>query len=232
MMMAETPKRLGLGLIRDNLMSREFPIYKVKNVGSHGLSIDGNINNELNRIIGTPPDDYITAPSLDSDPDTENRFIRPMFILQSNATNQQNQALICIYLGLDENYALLLLNNKNKSHFREVTLEHVPDTYFTDDFEMRIGGITESDLHRAANYGDLTRVQKLISNGAKVDVTNARKWTPLVTASLEGHVEVVKCLIDHGADVNFGSIDDTSPLVAAAQEGHKTIVEILIGSVS
>ena len=38
-----------------------------------------------------------------------------------------------------------------------------------------------------------------------------------MTASLEGHVEVVKCLIDHGADVNFGSIDDTSPLVAAAQ---------------
>jgi hypothetical protein len=60
-----------------------------------------------------------------------------------------------------------------------------------------------ADTLEAATLGDTGEVERLL--GQDLGLLNARgggSWTPLVTASNEGHVAVVRLLLDKGADTN------------------------------
>lgn len=57
-------------------------------------------------------------------------------------------------------------------------------------------------LHWASAYGQLTSVQLLIANGAKVDVLGPEGETPLLMAASGGHHDVVRILLNEGANVN------------------------------
>lgn len=95
----------------------------------------------------------------------------------------------------------------------------------------------------AAESGDLSRVQTLLSNGINVDAKSVGPQygvpegiTALFAASKEGHLDVVKALLDKGADVN-AKVDrrkdsfyynGTTALVAASGGDYKDVVELLL----
>lgn len=64
----------------------------------------------------------------------------------------------------------------------------------------------------------------LLSGGAKVDAKSA-----LLTASDEGHKEVVQILLEQSANVNAESELCGNVLSVASAKGHKTVVQLLLG---
>jgi ankyrin repeat protein len=86
-------------------------------------------------------------------------------------------------------------------------------------------GINEK-LAFAANQGDLTQVQSLLSQGADVNAKGAMGWTPLYMAM--GHADVVKLLLEHGADANVKDFNGTPNIVSAATLGHADVVQLLL----
>ena len=60
-----------------------------------------------------------------------------------------------------------------------------------------------TDLWYAADNGDYTRCETLISRGANVNIPNDYHWTPLYRAATLGHFEIAKLLLDNDADVNI-----------------------------
>jgi ankyrin repeat protein len=89
---------------------------------------------------------------------------------------------------------------------------------------------TTTELHRAAELGDLPRVRSLISKGAEIDAKDKRSLTPLHLAASQGHPETVKVLIANGADPNARTATNETPLHMAAAAGYESVVEILLAS--
>src|ERR1044071_9728185 len=56
-------------------------------------------------------------------------------------------------------------------------------------------------LHDAARGGDLAQVQKLRDSGADTEDRDGTNETPLISAALASHADVVADLIKRGADV-------------------------------
>jgi len=50
-------------------------------------------------------------------------------------------------------------------------------------------------LHDAARCGNLAAVRILLQNGARFDVMNSMKWTPLDEANLREDEEIIKALV-------------------------------------
>ncbi|KAJ3652816.1 hypothetical protein Zmor_018749 [Zophobas morio] len=57
---------------------------------------------------------------------------------------------------------------------------------------------------------------------------NSFSWTPLYTASVNGHEKIVEFLVKYGAEINRTDRDGNAPLYAASMEGHEKIVEFLV----
>jgi len=88
-----------------------------------------------------------------------------------------------------------------------------------------------SQLHRAAEAGDVTGIRKLLTAGADVDVRQRTYGgTPLQYAASSGHVETVKTLIEHGAIVDTQDAYGRTPLMWAAMEGRAEVVRGLLDS--
>ena len=52
--------------------------------------------------------------------------------------------------------------------------------------------------------------------GADIAIADIEGWTPLNSASLSGHVDVVKLLLEKGADVTAARTDGRTPLNSAS----------------
>ena len=92
-------------------------------------------------------------------------------------------------------------------------------------------------LLRAARYGDVATVERLLKAGAKVDgdtiFGNQRiplLVTPLFTAARAGRAAVVAVLLKADAKMNRATAGGFTPLFAAAQEGHTAAVSVLVGA--
>ncbi|XP_012261411.2 caseinolytic peptidase B protein homolog isoform X2 [Athalia rosae] len=62
----------------------------------------------------------------------------------------------------------------------------------------------EKRLLRAAQYGNIPELKKVLSEGVNINTRHALGWTALQTAAINGKVEVVKFLLEKGADPNAG----------------------------
>jgi len=60
----------------------------------------------------------------------------------------------------------------------------------------------ESDLHFAAQDGDLVRVRQLLAGGRSPNAFDEVSKTPLHYAAESGHIDVMRVLVAAGADVN------------------------------
>jgi len=71
-------------------------------------------------------------------------------------------------------------------------------------------------------------VKELLQSGANVNDTDDDGTTPLIWASIKGHIQIVEELISFGADINKKNKNGWTALIGAANEGHKSIVKALI----
>jgi len=106
-------------------------------------------------------------------------------------------------------------------------------------------------LMAAASEGDLASVTLLVEKGAEVNAKTTEKfekpggieifhgapliipkgWSPIASASYNGHAAVVQYLIDHGADISIK--DDKwrmDPLFLGAYRGHLDVVKVLLAN--
>ena len=72
--------------------------------------------------------------------------------------------------------------------------DELPDE-LEDDFD-------ESDLHLAAQDGDMIRVRQLLADGRSPNSFDEISMTPLHYAAENGHIDVMRVLLEAGADVN------------------------------
>jgi ankyrin repeat protein len=85
-----------------------------------------------------------------------------------------------------------------------------------------------SEIHTAAENGDLERVRSLIKQDPALANARFEDRTPLNAAAVDGHIEIVKLLLAHGADVNGRDGAGCSSLYGAAFRGHTAIARLLI----
>lgn len=86
----------------------------------------------------------------------------------------------------------------------------------------------ETQLHLAAQRGDVALAARAIESGVDVNGADHAGWTPLHEACASGQYTVVEMLISNGADVNRLSSDNTSPLHDAIQYGDARLVWLLL----
>jgi ankyrin repeat protein len=75
-------------------------------------------------------------------------------------------------------------------------------------------------------------LQRLIEHQADLEIQSSQRWTALMYAVREGHLEAVQALLAAGADPDVHGDYDTFeiPLTLAAWRGHFTIVRALVGA--
>ena len=86
-----------------------------------------------------------------------------------------------------------------------------------------------SALLWALEHGRQKTAQKLIGEGANVQVTYSRGWTPLLFAATYGYTAVVEMLLaNEGIDPNCMNNLGQTPLLQAARHGHEAVVQLLL----
>ncbi|XP_034742534.1 ankyrin repeat and SOCS box protein 9-like [Etheostoma cragini] len=85
-----------------------------------------------------------------------------------------------------------------------------------------------SPIHNAAFNGHVLALQKLIDQGACVNLNTLNQVSPLHGACLQGHMACAKLLVENGANVNSSTVDGQTPLSEACSRGHVTCVSLLL----
>ena len=89
-----------------------------------------------------------------------------------------------------------------------------------------------SKLHDAAAAGNLEELERLLdveaTGTALVDPTKHDGTTPLITAAMMGHEQVVRRLIEEGADVEAVGLNGATALQIAASMGHVGVMTALL----
>ncbi|MEQ1953517.1 ankyrin repeat domain-containing protein [Mesorhizobium sp. CN2-181] len=91
-------------------------------------------------------------------------------------------------------------------------------------------GGDESLLYEAAAAGDVRQVKRLLESGAKVDMLDSARRTPLLLATHANHVEVARLLIEAGADVNAKDAIQDTPFLYAGAEGRNEILRLILAT--
>jgi ankyrin repeat protein len=88
------------------------------------------------------------------------------------------------------------------------------------------GDIEQTALSVAAEKANLALVQMLLAAGADPNAGMEDDYRVIMSAALNGHLEIVNCLVTHGADVNAWSQGETA-IMSAARNGHQAVYDYL-----
>ena len=75
----------------------------------------------------------------------------------------------------------------------------------------------------ACSYGFIEVFYLLIENGADVNMSNSKAWTPLHCASRSGHLEITKALLYRGAQTDAENVRLCSLLISVTRNNHLKI---------
>ena len=97
------------------------------------------------------------------------------------------------------------------------------------------GPVSDADRQKyamleAAEKGDLSAINRLITVGTKVDVRDESNRTPLYMAVEKNRTEAVKLLLAEGADVNVQARDGDTPWLLAGALGRAEILRHLMAA--
>jgi ankyrin repeat protein len=84
-----------------------------------------------------------------------------------------------------------------------------------------------NEFWRAAEEGDLAKLQSLMSQGVLVDVRDSKDRTALLLAVQHHHADIVNTLLDKDADPNLPDNKGNTPLKAALESGQKDLADAL-----
>ncbi len=87
-----------------------------------------------------------------------------------------------------------------------------------------------SGLMRAASQGEISKVQRLLNEGAAIDALDSFNATALHYALESKHAAVAKLLLQSGITVNSADRDGYTPLMLAVKYGDTGMVDILLQS--
>ena len=87
-----------------------------------------------------------------------------------------------------------------------------------------------AEINDAARRGDLPAVSKLLDQGVAPDAKDETGETPLLSASLGGHSDVVAILVERGAKTGSRNDRGLTPLHGAAYAGSLETVRLLVES--
>ena len=87
-----------------------------------------------------------------------------------------------------------------------------------------------SQLHAAAQAGDLPRVQRLLAAGAAVDAQDAHGNSALLLATAANREAVAQALIAAGAQVNLKNQRQDSAYLLAGAMGHEAILRMTLAA--
>ena len=82
-------------------------------------------------------------------------------------------------------------------------------------------------LHAAARNGDLAQVDRLLAQGASLNAPDEAGRTPLIVATVQGHVEVVRRLLAAGANPALLDREGLDALQHARRQGLNQIGQLL-----
>ncbi len=77
-----------------------------------------------------------------------------------------------------------------------------------------------TELHYAANEGDLTKVKALLAGGARAELPDDNGWTPLHFAAQARSVPVAEALLAAGSPTDAPDRDGNTPLSTAVFNSH------------
>lgn len=84
------------------------------------------------------------------------------------------------------------------------------------------------NIHRAAENGNLERIQELVKTGVDINAVDISGKTPLYWACDQGHFPMVEWLLRHGANVNIHDHNGHTPLMTASRDGNLHILHHLL----
>lgn len=88
----------------------------------------------------------------------------------------------------------------------------------------------DTPLTNAAKWNAINVARWLLEHGAHVDggANEGKRATPLISASIEGHLGMVKLLVEYGADLDLAyGRDARTAIKSALMFGHEDIAEFL-----
>jgi hypothetical protein len=113
----------------------------------------------------------------------------------------------------------------------QVTAFQVAGRWVQKELPDEVGDdLDDSDLHFAAQDGDMTRVRELLAEGRSPNAFDEISKTPLHYAAASGHVDIMQVLLEAGADVNANDeprIGNT-PLRDVADECSLAVARFLV----
>ena len=104
--------------------------------------------------------------------------------------------------------------------------EHL--TAITAAFLLCAGPAAAGQLHDAARGGDIVQLRQLLDAGGNLEERDGTKETPLISAALAGHADIVAELLKRGADISARNDRGLTPLHAAAYGGSLATVDALV----
>jgi ankyrin repeat protein len=85
------------------------------------------------------------------------------------------------------------------------------------------------ELETAIFDGDFRAVDIILNeHNLNLNKIDSRGWTPLLMATIKGHINIVDMLLRHGANVDLQDLYGNIPLFVASRHGNDGIVNLLI----
>jgi ankyrin repeat protein len=106
-----------------------------------------------------------------------------------------------------------------------------PQKLNTETLSKDLAGCLKDDaFHKAAARGNIKFVQSCLILGVDVNVTEGNKWTPLHSASRQGHLDIVTLLHENNANLNARDAYRRTPLDHATIGKNPAIINFLINN--